>query len=113
MVCRLLVSYIAVNNSESFSGLAPGNGPVTEKALQSIAYSLIGNASQPRGCVVGCASSCGVNHSPGFDAKSVVHRDSQTLLAANVAFGGLHRDMPEKKLDLLKLASRIMAEPRT
>jgi len=31
------------------------------------------------------------------------------LLAADMAFGGLHRDMPEQKLDLLKFASRIMA----
>jgi hypothetical protein len=54
-----------------------------------------------------------VNDSPGFDAKSAVYTYSQTLLAANIAFCGLHRDMPEEKLDLLKLASRIMAEPRT
>ena len=54
-----------------------------------------------------------VNDSPGFDTKSVVYRYSQTLLAANIAFCGLHRDMPEKKLDLLEFASRIMAEPRT
>ena len=45
-----------------------------------------------------------VNDSPRFDAKSVVYCHSQTLLAANIAFGGLHRDMPEEKLDLLKLA---------
>ena len=32
--------------------------------------------------------------SPGFDAESVVDRHSQTLPAANVAFRGLHRDMP-------------------
>ena len=54
-----------------------------------------------------------VKNSPGFDAKSVVYRYSQTLLAANIAFGGLHRDMPEKELDLLKLTPRIMAETRT
>ena len=29
-------------------------------------------------------------NSPGFDAQSVVHSDSQTLLAANVAFGSLY-----------------------
>jgi hypothetical protein len=34
------------------------------------------------------------------------------LPAANIAFGGLHRDMPEKKLDLLEFPSGIMAEPR-
>ncbi len=53
-----------------------------------------------------------MNDSPGFDAKSVVYSYSQTLLAANIAFGGLHRDMPEKKLDMLELAPRIMAETR-
>jgi hypothetical protein len=60
--------------------------------------------------LVGCTSSCGVNNSPGFDTKSVVNRHSQTLPAANVAFCGLHRDMPEEKLDLLELAPRIMAK---
>ena len=54
-----------------------------------------------------------MNNSPGFETKSVVYRYSQTLLAANIAFGGLHRDMPEKKLDLLELAPRIMTETRT
>src|ERR1019366_7308060 len=62
--------------------------------------------------IVACTSSCGVNNAPGFEAESVVLRSSQTLLAANIAFGGLHRDMTEKKLDLLKLAPRIMAESR-
>ena len=54
-----------------------------------------------------------MNDSPGFDSKSVVYRYSQTLLAADIAFCGLHRDMPEEKLDLLMFASRIMAQPRT
>jgi hypothetical protein len=53
-----------------------------------------------------------VTKSAGFDAKFVVYRHSQTLPAANIAFGGLHREVPEKKLDLLELASGIMAEPR-
>jgi hypothetical protein len=53
-----------------------------------------------------------VTNSPGFDTKFVVDRYSQTLPAADIAFGGLHRDMPEKKLDLLEFASGIMAEPR-
>jgi len=63
--------------------------------------------------VVGYASRCCVAGSPGFDAEFVVDRYSQTLPATNIAFSGLHRDMPEEKLDLFKLASRIMAEPRT
>jgi len=54
-----------------------------------------------------------MDKSSGCDTKSVVNSYSQTLLAANIAFCGLHRYMPEEKLDLLKLASRIMAEPRT
>jgi hypothetical protein len=54
-----------------------------------------------------------MDNSSGFDTKFVVYSYSQTLLAANIAFCGLHRDMPEEKLDLLKLASQIMAEPRT
>ena len=53
-----------------------------------------------------------MTNSPGFDSKFVVYRNSQTLPAANIAFSGLHRDVPEEKLDLLKLASGIMAEPR-
>jgi hypothetical protein len=54
-----------------------------------------------------------VNNSPRFDTEFVVYRYSQTLLAANIAFGGLHRDMPKKKLNLFKLGSGIMAESRT
>src|ERR1017187_9760096 len=67
----------------------------------------------PHGRKVACTSSCGVNNSPGFDTESVVYSYSQTLLAADIAFCGLHRYMPKEKLDLLKLASRIVAEPRT
>jgi len=50
--------------------------------------------------------------SPRFYTKVVVYRYSQTLPAANIALGGLHRDMPEKKLNLVEFASGIMAEPR-
>ena len=42
----------------------------------------------------------------------IVDRDSQTLPAANIAFGGLDRDMSEEKLNLLELTSGIMAETR-
>jgi hypothetical protein len=52
-------------------------------------------------------------NSSGFDAQPVVHCDPQTLLAADVALRCLYRDMPEKELDLLKLAAGIMAESRT
>ena len=76
------------------------------------AASEIGRAI-PLGRIVACTSRCCAANSPGFDTEFVVDRYSQTLPAANIAFGGLHRDMPEKKLDLLKLASGIMAESRT
>jgi hypothetical protein len=62
--------------------------------------------------VVACKSRCCVVVSPGFNAKFVVERHSQTLPAANITFGGLHRDLSEKKLNLLEFASGIMAEPR-
>jgi hypothetical protein len=41
----------------------------------------------------------------GFNAKPIVHGDSQSLLAAYVAFRSLHRDVAQKKLDLLELAA--------
>jgi hypothetical protein len=70
-------------------------------------------ARVPLVCIVACTSSCGIDNSPGFDTEFVIYSYSQTLLAANIAFCGLHRDMPKEKLDLLELASRIMAEPCT
>ena len=60
---------------------------------------------------VGDASSLGLNNSSGFDAQPVTHCDPQTL-AADVALRCLYLDMPEKELDLLKLAAGIMAESR-
>ncbi len=39
--------------------------------------------------------------------------DSNPLFAAKVAFGRLHRNVPQKKLDLLQLASRCVAESST
>src|SRR3984957_19449861 len=35
------------------------------------------------------------------------------MLTTKVAFGRLHRNVPQKKLDLLQLASRSVAEPST
>jgi hypothetical protein len=40
--------------------------------------------------IVAYASSRGLDNSPGFDAKPVIHRDSQTLLAADVALRRLY-----------------------
>jgi hypothetical protein len=80
---------------------------------RKIAKALIDGNGSPRVCVAGCTSRCCVACSPGFDAELVVDRYSQTLSAANIAFSGLNRAMPEEKLDMFKLASGIMAEPRT
>ncbi len=65
-----------------------------------------------RGRIVGCTLRRFVDDSPGFDAEFVVDCYSHTLSAANVASGGLHRDIPEKKLNLLELVSGIVVEPR-
>ena len=61
---------------------------------------------------IGCRSRRCLVDSPGFDTEFVVDCYSQTLSAANIAFGGLNRDMPVKIRNLLELASRIVAEPR-
>ncbi len=41
-----------------------------------------------------------------FDANAIIDRGSNPLLAAKVSFGRLNRDVPQKELDLLQLASR-------
>jgi hypothetical protein len=51
--------------------------------------------------------------SPGFDAQSIVHSDSQALLTADVALRCLNGHVPKKEVNLLKLATGIMAKSRT
>ena len=46
-----------------------------------------------------------------FDSNSVINRRPNPLLAAQVAFGRLNGDMPQKELDLFQLSSRGVAEP--
>jgi hypothetical protein len=48
-----------------------------------------------------------------LDANPIIDGGSNSLLAAQVAFGRLHRNVPQEKLDLLQLPSRSMAEPST
>ena len=48
-----------------------------------------------------------------LDANAIIHGRSNPLLAAKVAFGRLHEYVPQKKMDLLQLASRSVAEPST
>ncbi len=81
------------------------NSRITAKSLVDGAYFTWPNSRR--------TSKCRVADSPGFDTKFVVYRYSQTLLAANIAFSGLNRDMSKEKLDLFKFASGIMTEPRT
>jgi hypothetical protein len=59
------------------------------------------------------SSLCPVADRTTHTLGSIVNGDFQTLFADDIAFGNWQRDMPEKKLDRLKLAARIMAESRT
>lgn len=47
-----------------------------------------------------------------LESDAVVHGVLETLLAAEILLSGLDGNMSENKLDLLKLASSLMAEPR-
>jgi hypothetical protein len=49
----------------------------------------------------------------GLDADAIINRRTDSLFAAQIALGRLNRDMTQKELDLLQLASRSMAESST
>ncbi len=46
-----------------------------------------------------------------FDTDVIIHRVADFLLAAKVTLCGLHRDVPEEKLDLFELTPRHVTEP--
>lgn len=48
--------------------------------------------------------------SAGFNSNVVIYGFAEPLLAAQIFFGGLHRDVPQKELNLFQLASRIVTE---
>jgi hypothetical protein len=48
-----------------------------------------------------------------FKTEFVIHRVSQFLFAAKVAFGGLNRRVSKQKLDLLQLSAGQMTETGT
>ena len=48
-----------------------------------------------------------------LDAKTVIDSRPNALLASEVSFGRLNRDVPEQELNLLQLATRKMAESST
>jgi len=46
------------------------------------------------------------------EVKKVVHRMSEILFAAQIAFRGLDRGMPQQELNLLQLATATVAQLR-
>src|SRR5580704_1522244 len=44
------------------------------------------------------------------EVKKIIHRMSEILFAAEIAFRGLHRCMPEQELNLLQLATARVAQ---
>ena len=64
---------------------------------------------------------CGGSHCDGVnmfvlwlrvrsEVKQIVHRMSEILFAAEIAFCGLHRCMPQQELNLLQLATTVMTQ---
>ena len=47
------------------------------------------------------------------EVEKIIHWLPEILFAAEIAFRGLHRCMPQQELNLLKLTASIMAELRT
>lgn len=45
-----------------------------------------------------------------FDADAIVYGSADPLLAAEVAFGSLHRNMSKQELDLVQFSSGGMAQ---
>jgi len=52
-----------------------------------------------------------VSYQAGFNPEPIIDGMPESLLAAQVFFRCLHRNMTEQKLDLFQLASRIVTEP--
>ena len=47
-----------------------------------------------------------------FDTDEIVHGSTDSLLAAEIAFGCLHGYMPEQELNLIQFAAGEMAKTR-
>ncbi len=47
------------------------------------------------------------------EVEKIVHWMPEILLAAKIAFRGLHRCMSQQKLNLLKLTAAVVAQLRT
>ena len=48
-----------------------------------------------------------------FQPDSIIHGVAEPLFAAQVSLRRLHRDMPQKKLNLLQLTACLMAKTGT
>jgi hypothetical protein len=51
--------------------------------------------------------------SDGFKSDGIVHRILKALLAAQAALSTIDGNVPEEKLDLFELTSRLVAEAST
>ena len=47
------------------------------------------------------------------EVEKIVHRMPEILFAAEIAFRGLHRCMPEQELNLLQFTTAVVAQLRT
>jgi len=47
------------------------------------------------------------------EVKKIVYRMSEILFAAEIAFRGLNRCVPQQKLNLLKLTTAVVTQLRT
>jgi hypothetical protein len=52
-----------------------------------------------------------LSYQAGFNPEPIIDGMPESLLAAQVFFRRLHRNMTEQKLDSFQLASRILTEP--
>ena len=55
---------------------------------------------------------CSAVQNAGVEAKAVIHWMSEILLATKVALRGLHRGMPQQKLNLLELSAIAVTQLR-
>ena len=49
----------------------------------------------------------------GPEVEKIVHGMPETVFAAEIAFRGLHRCMPEQELNLLQFTTAVVAQLRT
>jgi hypothetical protein len=55
---------------------------------------------------------CLLSRNGRVEKKTIVHWMSQILFATEIAFGGLHRRVPQQELNLFQLATVVVAQLR-